>query len=180
MKIILETDRLILREINLEDTQDMLRLHSIPEVQKYTGDPLVESEEKMAAIIETRIKNYEKYGYGRWATILKNTNQFIGWSGLAYLEEIDEIDVGYRFLPEYWGKGLATEATIAILNYAYEDLKLKKIIALAMKENIASIRVMEKSGMTFDKIAPFEACGGEVVWYTSNREQFLTAKQKNT
>ena len=79
---------------------------------------------------------------------------FVGWAGLAYLPEFDEIDLGYRFLPEYWGKGIATEASHAILAYGFEELKLSRIIAIALKEHSASIKVMEKVGMEFDKFAP--------------------------
>ncbi|SMP25379.1 Acetyltransferase (GNAT) domain-containing protein [Muriicola jejuensis] len=93
---------------------------------------------------------HKTYGYGRWATILKNGEHFMGCSGLAYLFEFEEIVVVYRFLPEFWKRGLATEATRAILAYAFEELKLKRIVAIALTENRASIRVMEKTGMKFD------------------------------
>lgn len=155
----------MLREVSLEDTACMFRLHSDPDVQKYTGEPVVESLEAMEKAIRTRMVNYGKYGYGRWATFLKKEKQFIGWAGLAYLPEFDEIDLGYRFLPEFWGAGLATEASRAILYYGFNQLRLSKIIAIAMKENIGSIRVMEKIGMEFDKLAPYEPGGEDVVWY---------------
>lgn len=169
MNILIETDRLILREISLNDKPEMFQLHANPEVQKYTGEALVESLEAMERAIQTRIDNYKKYGYGRWATLLKNEQQFIGWAGLAYLPEFDEIDLGYRFLPQYWGQGFATEAAQAILTYGFEQLKLKRIIAIAMKENKASIRVMEKVGMKFDKYAPYEAGSEDAVWYCCDK-----------
>lgn len=161
----IETDRLLLREITLDDKEDLLRLHSNPEVQKYTVEPLVESIEEMEQAIKSRIIDYKKYGYGRWATFLKEDMQFVGWAGLAYLPEFDEIDLGYRFLPEFWGAGLATEASNAILKYGFEQLKLEKIIAIAMTENKASIRVMEKVGMQFVKFAPYEEGVEDVIWY---------------
>lgn len=166
MKTIIETSRLFLREITLEDKHDLLRLHAHPEVQRYTGEPIVESIEQMKDAINARVGNYKKYGYGRWATFLKEGNQFVGWAGLAYLEEFDEIDLGYRFLPEFWGKGIATEVSQAILDYGFKELGLKKIIAIAMKENHASIRVMQKVGMQFDKLAPYDPGGEDVVWYS--------------
>ncbi|MBT8266292.1 MAG: GNAT family N-acetyltransferase, partial [Bacteroidia bacterium] len=143
----------------------MFKLYSDPEVQKYTGEPVVTSLEEMKKAIELRILNYKKYGYGRWATVLKNGNQFVGWAGLAYLPEFDEVDLGYRFFPEYWGSGLATEASRAILNYGFDVLKLDRIVAIAMKENKASIRVMEKVGMEYDKLAPYEPGSEDAVWY---------------
>jgi RimJ/RimL family protein N-acetyltransferase len=169
MKPIIETDRLLLREIVPADKKDMLRMYSDEEVHRYTGEPTIESLEEMEKAILERVPNYKKYGYGRWATILKEDMRFIGWAGLAYLPEFDEIDLGYRFMPQYWGKGYATEASQAVLDYGFEQLKLPKIIAIAMKENKASIRVMEKVGMVFDKYAPYDPGGEDVVWYKLER-----------
>ncbi|MEZ2414485.1 GNAT family N-acetyltransferase [Muriicola sp. E247] len=176
MKIIIETERLVLREITLDDQEEMFKLYSDPEVQKYTGEPVVTSMEEMKKAIELRILNYKKYGYGRWATVLKSGKQFVGWAGLAYLPEFDEVDLGYRFLPEFWGSGLATEASRAILNYGFDVLKLNKIVAIAMKENKASIRVMEKVGMEFDKLAPYEPASDDAIWYWCDKK--LIAKYK--
>lgn len=176
MKILIETERLLLREITLDDKEEMFQLHSNSNVQKYTGDLLVESIEEMEQAIQTRIQNYKKYGYGRWATFLKNGMQFVGWAGLAYLPEFDEIDLGYRFLPKYWGMGFATEASHAILTYGFDKLELRRIIAIAVKENKASIRVMEKVGMEFDKFAPYELGGEDVAWYWCDKK--LITKNK--
>ena len=173
MKIIIETERLLLREITPDDKEEMFRLHSNPEVQKYTGEPPFESLEEMEEAIRARTNNYKKYGYGRWATFLKDGIQFVGWAGLAYLPELNEIDLGYRFLPEYWGLGIATEASEAILEYGFNVLGLERIIAIAMKENKASIRVMEKVGMEFDKLAPNEPGSEDAVWYWCNKKLFV-------
>lgn len=170
MRIIIETERLIIREITLEDKEALFRLHANPSVQKYTGEPVVKSMEEIKTAIESRIIDYTQYGFGRWATVLKSGNQFVGWAGLAYLPEFDEIDLGYRFLPEYWGLGIAMEASRAILNYGFDSLKLKKIIAIAMKENKASIRVMEKVGMEFDKFAPYEPGSENALWYGCDKK----------
>ena len=178
MKTLIETERLLLREITLNDTKELFKLHSNPEVQKFTGEPVVESVEEIEKAIQTRISDYKKYGYGRWATFLKDRMQFVGWAGLAYLPEFDEIDLGYRFLPEFWGTGIATEASRGILTYGFEHLKLKKIIAIAMKENKASVRVMEKIGMEFDKFAPYELGGEDVAWYWCD-QQLITKNKRH-
>lgn len=170
MKTLIETERLLLREITLNDKEDLLKLYSDSAVQKYTGESVVESIAKIEKAIQVRINNYKKYGYGRWATFLKQEMRFIGWAGLAYLPEFDEIDLGYRFLPEFWGLGLASEASKAILTYGFDQLQLKKIIAIAMKENKASIRVMEKIGMEFDKFAPYEPDSEDAVWYWCDQQ----------
>lgn len=164
--MILETNRLILREMVLEDAPDMLRLHSNDRVQEFTGEDTITSLEQIRTKIKAiQSEDYENRGYGRWVTVLKNDKKFVGWAGLAYLPEFDEVDLGYRFLPEYWGAGIATEASQAILTYGFEVLQLKKIIAIAMKENQASIRVMEKIGMQFNKIAPYNSEIKDAVWY---------------
>lgn len=103
---------------------------------------------------------------------LKHNMEFIGWSGLAYLPEFDAIDLGYRFLPEYWGKGLATEASLAILDYGFNTLNIETIIAIAMPENRASTRVMEKVGMRFDKLAPYDPGMEDVAWYSMTKSDF--------
>ncbi|WP_299256199.1 GNAT family N-acetyltransferase [uncultured Aquimarina sp.] len=175
MKNLIETERLLLRKITLDDKEELFELHSEPDVQIYTGEPVVESIEEIEKAIQTRIDDYKKYGFGRWATFLKNGMQFVGWAGLAYLPEFDEIDLGYRFLPKYWGLGIATEVSSAILNYGFDSLKIKKIIAIAMKENKASIRVMEKIGMEFDKFAPYELGSEDAVWYWCDKN-LLTKK----
>lgn len=168
--MILETKRLILREIALEDKEDLFRLHSNPLVQKYTGEAVVDSIAETEKGIESRLEDYKKNGFGRWATILKEGNQFIGWAGLAFLEEFDEVDLGYRFLPEFWGMGIATEASQAILEYGFNAINLKRIVAIALKEHKASIRVMQKVGMEFYKLAPYEIGSIDAVWYWCDKE----------
>ncbi|MBT8233381.1 MAG: GNAT family N-acetyltransferase [Saprospiraceae bacterium] len=177
MQPIIETERLVLREITVDDEEVMFKLHSNPLVQKYTGESVVESLEEMKKAIESRIIDYKKYGYGRWATTMKEGNQFVGWAGLAYLEEFDEIDLGYRFLPEFWGMGIATEVSRAILHYGFETLKLKRIVAIALEENKASFRVMEKVGMEFEKIAPYEIGSEDAIWYWCDKDLILKNKE---
>lgn len=167
--MVIETERLILRELCLDDITGMMQLHSNPQVQKFTGEDVITTSAGIHDKIQEKVNEYRDYGYGRWATILKEGQQFIGWAGLSYLPEFDEIDLGYRFLPQFWGKGIATEACNAILVYGFETLKLQKIIAIALKENEASIKVMEKTGMQFDKIAPYEEGSEDAVWYAKHK-----------
>ena len=82
--------------------------------------------------------------YGRFAVELKSTGKFIGFAGLKYLPELDEVDLGYRFIKAEWGKGYATEAAKACIDFGFNQLKLSSIIALTLPENTASIRVPEK------------------------------------
>lgn len=150
MGVILETERLILRETVVEDAPDLYEMDADPEVQQYTGDVLPTSVEDIFERI-SNYADYKKYGFGRWTTVLKDTNEIIGWCGLKYMDDINEVDLGYRWKPKHWGKGYATEASLACLEYGFNELKLDQIVAQAMEENIASIRVMEKIGMTYWK-----------------------------
>lgn len=91
--------------------------------------------------------DWKDSGYGRWATIYKPEGRIIGFARLKYLHDLQEVDLGYRFLPEYWGLGLATEASVACLRYGFEVLNLERIIEMTVPENAASMRVLEKVGM---------------------------------
>ncbi|NOR21055.1 MAG: GNAT family N-acetyltransferase [Xanthomonadales bacterium] len=144
----LETPRLRLRLFTLDDVQIMYTLSTDPDVIKYADTPAKDMAEARQRLKEGPLYDYEKYGYGRFAVELKETGEVIGFCGIKYLPEIDLPEVGYRYLKEYWGKGIGTEAAKACVEFARQDLDIKKLIALIIPENIASIKVAEKLGMT--------------------------------
>lgn len=150
MSIMLETERLILRETVVADAPDLFEMNSDPEVMKYTGDIAFTSVSETEELIRN-YKDYAMYGYGRWTTVLKATNEILGFCGLKYLEDINETDLGYRWKRKYWNKGYATEAGIACLQYGFDQLGLEQIVAQVLEGNVASIRVLEKVGMTYWK-----------------------------
>lgn len=149
MKIILETPRLYLREFTIEDAQLLIDLNSNLNVTRYTGDGPVKDLKEAKRIIEDIIFPQYKNKLGRWAVHLKSTNEFIGWCGLKFISEDNEIDLGYRFFETYWNKGYATESATAVLDYGTTTLKLKNIIARAAKANVGSINVIKKLGMAY-------------------------------
>jgi len=166
MNAIIETERLILREFNINDYKEVYEFGSNLEVQRYTGDKIIESLNDAKELIKNVwYKDYKKYGYGRWAVIYKPENKIIGFSGLKYLPEFNETDIGFRFLPEYWGKGLASEASYEIIKYGFEKLGLEKIIGIALAENIGSCKVLKKIGLTFYKIDDYDGDGIKYNWY---------------
>ena len=144
----LETPRLRLRLFTLDDVQIMYTLSTDPDVIKYADTPAKDMAEARQRLEEGPLYDYEKYGYGRFAVELKETGEVIGFCGIKYLPEIDLPEVGYRYMKEYWGKGIGTEAAKACVEFARQDLDIKKLIALIIPENIASIKVVEKLGMT--------------------------------
>lgn len=180
MKVIIETERLILREFTIDDAPAVYEFGSNTSVQKYTGDELLSSIDRAANIIKNVVlKDYKKYGYGRWAVMFKPDNKIIGFAGLKYLPEIGETDIGFRFLPEYWGKGIATEASIEIIKYGFENLDIERIIGIAMPENIASCKVLEKVGLKLYKIAEYDGDGNENKWYELNNNTKDITDERN-
>lgn len=146
---LLETPRLLLRHKVLEDAPFFLELNSDPEVIKYTGDGAFKNLEEAETIVRYVISQYEKNGYGRWLVSLKETGEPLGWCGLKYHDESGDTDLGYRFMKQHWGKGYATEAGRACLEYGFGTLGLNRIIGRAATGNLASIQVLKKLGMTF-------------------------------
>ena len=145
----LETTRLILKPATIEDAENLFKLNSDPEVMRYTGDQKFQSTLEAQKIInENLIPQFNNYQMGRFMIFLKD-GTFIGWCGLKYFLETDEVDLGYRLKRSFWGKGFATEASKVCLDYGFNNLNLKRIIGKAMPENIGSIKVMQKLGMTF-------------------------------
>ena len=150
MKIILETERLLLREFTEEDYLFAWKMNTDPDVMRYTGEPMPENSQAVRSFFRN-YPDYEKYGFGRWACVFKENKQLIGFNGLKFFPETEEVDLGYRFIKDYWGRGLATESSQAVVTYGFEKLGLKKIIAFVVPENKASIRVLQKTGFVFDE-----------------------------
>jgi ribosomal-protein-alanine N-acetyltransferase len=156
MKVILETDRLLLREYVEEDAEALFKLNSDPKVLRFLPDErLLNVEQARQILIDHPIADYRKYGFGRGACILKSTGEQIGFAGLKYLEELGEVDVAFRLMPTHWGQGLATEASLASVRFGFADLGLKRIIGLVTPENIASVRVLEKTGLRYAETVTF-------------------------
>jgi ribosomal-protein-alanine N-acetyltransferase len=141
-----QTARLEHRAFTLDDAASFFALNSHPDVIRFTGEPPLESIEQAREAIAS-YPDFDIVGYGRWACVLKESGAVIGFCGLKYLPELDFVDVGFRFLPEYWGQGLATEACTASIAFGFDVLKLSCILGLVLTENAASIRVLEKCGM---------------------------------
>jgi RimJ/RimL family protein N-acetyltransferase len=133
------------------DAPLVFRLNSDPEVVRYVHEPLLENEEQALAIIRDIILPQYKSGLGRWAAHQSDSGEFIGWCGLKYIAGTGIIDLGYRFMKPFWGKGFATEAARYSLDYGFQNLHLHTVYGSAHLENLASLRVLEKAGMTFFK-----------------------------
>lgn len=135
--------------MTLEDAPHLLELNSDPEVIRYTGDgPCRTITEAQKIVTELSQPQFENYKMGRFTTLLKD-GTYLGWCGLKFHPETNEIDLGYRFHRRYWGQGYATESSKEILHYGFTILALPLIEARVMPANVGSIKVIQKLGMTF-------------------------------
>lgn len=175
MKI--ETVRTYIREFTIDDAQAVFAFNTNAQVTRFTGDAgMVESlEDAENVITQIWLKEYKQYGYGRWAVVDKSNDKVIGFCGLKYLPEIGMPDVGYRFLPEYWGKGLATETAIACVEYCRSSLGITKFFADVMADNIASVKVIKKLGLKFTGFV--EEGGEHFMRFTQNSPTMLNINQ---
>lgn len=150
-KPILETERLLLREITHDDCDELLQIWGDAEAMRLF--PKVLNRQEMIEWIDRNLKRYENYGLGVWAVILKDGQQFVGDCGLV-IQEVDgiaELEVGYHFNPKFWGQGFATEAARGCMEYAFNRLNRSRVISMIRPENISSRRVAERNGLKIEK-----------------------------
>ena len=123
---LIETERLILRPIKASDAKDLFELDSNPKVHKYLGNNPVKHIDECKTYITSIQQQYKDYGMGRIAVVKKDTQEFIGWAGIKYEQnlrkEFNYYDLGYRLKEQFWGKGYATEAALASLDYGFKNL----------------------------------------------------------
>jgi len=173
MKIFLETERLILREMLLTDAEGMYALDSDPEVHRYLGNRPVKDMAQIIEVIKFVRQQYVENGIGRWAILDRETQEFVGWAGLKLVTEqinghINYHDLGYRLRKKYWGQGIATECAKACLDYGFETLGLTEIYAAAHIDNIASNKILTNLGFHF--IETFDYDGSMHNWYNIVKE----------
>ncbi|MGJ7917167.1 GNAT family N-acetyltransferase [Massilia sp. LXY-6] len=156
----METERLILRRFTLDDAEAWLPLVSLPDIIRYTGDTPARSVDEAREVLRTRpLRDYAVHGYGRMAVIEKASARLVGFSGLKYLDDLREVDIGYRFLPDCWGKGYATESAFALMERGRREHGFTRIVGMAHPDNAASIHVLEKLGLRFERLLAPEADG---------------------
>jgi RimJ/RimL family protein N-acetyltransferase len=147
----LVTERLTLRPFTAADIHASYEMNLDAEVSKYTGDGGVVSLQEIERRITQHVMgDYEKYGYGRLVVELNDSPGFMGCAGLKYIEEWDEVDLGYRLMKKYWGNGYATEASRALIDFGFKTLHLDKIVAAILPANVASKNVLLKLGFSFE------------------------------
>lgn len=150
---ILETDRLILRNATADDAPFILDLLNQPSFIRFIGDRGIRDLEGAREYIQTRlVKSYDSNGFGLYLTLLKEGDIPIGICGLVKREGLDDVDVGFAFLPQYESKGYGFESASAVMDYSRNTLGLKRIAGITTTDNHKSIRLLEKLGLKFEKM----------------------------
>lgn len=164
---VLETERLILRKMEMTDTDALLRIFSDPVAMAHY--PSTKDREQTVHWIEWTQNHYEKRGIGLWVVELKDSHTFVGQCGLIP-QEVDgvaEVEIGYLFVREHWGRGYATEAAIACRDFGFQQLGCSRLISLINPANHPSIRVAERVGMALEKSVSWR--NKEILVYSMNR-----------
>lgn len=179
MSINIETDRLILRELEYTDEHDLFEMDADPAVHLYIENNPVKSIEEIRVAISMLKKQYLENGIARWAVVDKSTKECIGWAGLKYFatplnKHNHFYELGYRFKQKHWGKGYATESSIAILNYGFDHLNIDKIFAITDPNNVNSKNVLAKLGFAYKET--FDYDGDATDWFELERENWVKRK----
>lgn len=164
------TPRLALRSFALGDTDSLHQILAVPGVLQYFPSPNPPERVRVKKLIEGQIKHWGDHGFGWWAVERLADQELLGWSGLQYLPETDEVEIGYLLGEPYWGNGLATESAQAGLEFGFGSLGLGEIIGIVHPDNLASQRVLEKIGLKFIRLD--EYFGMECFKYKITKDQF--------
>ncbi len=181
MKIAIETERLLLRRLRPEDLDAWYEMDSDAEVHRYLGKSPITDLQQLKDVLANVQQQYIDNGIGRWAMLDKNTNTFLGWAGLKLMKEPTQgheeyYDLGYRLLRKHWGKGYATEAAKAWVNYGFEEMNLSEICGRADIGNAASRHVLEKAGLEYIDDRDFD--GQPHAWYCIQKGKWQNHKKQ--
>ena len=150
---VLETERLVLRRLTLDDAPFIFKLVNEPSWLRFIGDKGVRNLDDARHYLQSGpLDMYSRFGFGMFLVELKEGGQHIGTCGLLKRDSLPDADVGYALLPEFWGQGYAIEAVSAVLSYGRDTHSLKRTLAIVSPDNESSIRVLEKAGLTFERM----------------------------
>ena len=162
----LETSRLILRPFSLDDLEAYYQLGASPVLMRYVGGTTLGSrEEARQLMLAATLRDYEVHGYGRLAVVEKATGTLIGFCGLKNDPVLGETDIGDRLFETSWGKGYATESARAAMQHGRQVLRLDRIVGIGHPDNVASVGVLRKLGLVYEKKFRYDAVGDECDLY---------------
>ena len=152
-RLVVETGRLALRRMATGDAAFILRLLNEPSFLHFIGDKGVRTLDDARKYIETGpVDSYRRLGFGLYLVVLQESGASIGMCGLLKRESLEDVDVGFAFLPEFWSRGYALEAASAVVAHGRDALGLSRILAVTTSDNTASIRLLEKLGLAFSRM----------------------------
>ena len=150
--VVLRTERLLLRHMTTDDAVFMLGMLNEPSYLRFIGDRGVRTlEAARDYILAGPVDMVRRLGFGFYMVELRDTGCPVGVCGLAKRDFLDDADIGYAFAPQYWGQGYAYEAAIAVLAHAKNDIGLRRIVATVRPDNAASVGLLEKLGLRFER-----------------------------
>jgi RimJ/RimL family protein N-acetyltransferase len=159
---VLETARLRLRRLAVEDAEFILQLLNEPSFLRFIGDRRVRTiADARHYILQGPMRSYERFGFGLYLTELKETRIPIGICGLLKRDQLNDVDVGFAFLPQFWRQGYAFESASAMLAYGRKTLGLTRIVAITNPENVGSISLLKKLGLNFEQLIKLSEDGPE-------------------
>ena len=168
---VLETERLVLRFFDFDDSEFIVRLLNEPSFIEHIGDKGVRSlKDARQYLMKGPLDSYERFGYGLNMVELKESGESIGMCGLVRRDNLDDADIGYAFLERYWSRGYARESAGAVLNHARNTLGLDRIVAIVTPGNHSSIRLLEKIGLTFERMIRLNGDDEELQFFVSDAE----------
>ncbi|MGH8176253.1 MAG: GNAT family N-acetyltransferase, partial [Steroidobacter sp.] len=151
--IVLETDRLVLRRLTEDDAPFIFRLVNEPSWLEFIGDKGVRSLEDAREYLRTGpLAMYARHGFGLYLVACKEDPAPLGMCGLIKRDSLPDVDIGFAYIPESWGKGYAVEAAAAVLAHGRDAFGLKRIVAITSLDNASSIRVLAKIGLSFERV----------------------------
>lgn len=166
---VLETDRLILRRLSVEDAKFILELLNDPSFLRFIGDKKVRSlDDARSYILSGPIASYERFGFGLFLTELREPSVPIGICGLLKRDTLEDVDIGFAFLPEFCGQGFGFESAKATMTYGKDVIGLKRIVAITSPDNDASIALLEKLGFTFERVTKLSDDAPEVKLFAAD------------
>jgi ribosomal-protein-alanine N-acetyltransferase len=160
--IVCETQRLVLREFTLDDLVPLVAMHSDPEVCRFIGG--VRSPEQSRQNLVQWMAAYRRDGVSKWAVVLRETGELVGRCGLTpeHIEDTTEWELGWTFARPFWGKGYATEAAAAAMDYWFRELRKPHVISLIRPGNVASTRVAQRLGMKYNRTVLWNGAKAEL------------------
>ena len=167
--MILETERLRLRKLALDDADFILRLLNEPSFIQNIGDRGVRTiDDARSYILQGPVATYEKFGFGIWLVEMKDSGAPVGMCGLLKRDVLEDVDIGYAFLPEFWSRGYAIESASAVMSYAKEKLGLKRVVAVTNADNRSSIRLLAKIGFEYEKMVRLSEDAPEIKLFAAD------------